>query len=53
MATAKIQIAPARIAEGKRLYEMTLTPVPDIAAMMGRYWGHQGHTIRPQALGDW
>jgi hypothetical protein len=35
MATAKIQIAPERIADGKRLYEMTLTPVPDIAAMMG------------------
>jgi hypothetical protein len=35
MATPKIQIAPERIAEGKHLYELTLTPVPDIAAMMG------------------
>jgi hypothetical protein len=35
MATAKIQIAPECIADGKRLYELTLTPVPDIAAMMG------------------
>ena len=35
MATPKIQIAPERIADGKRLYELTLTPVPDIAAMMG------------------
>ena len=31
----KKQIAPERIAEAKRLYELTLTPVPDIAAMMG------------------
>ena len=35
MATAKIEIAPERIAEGQQLYELTLTPVPDIAAMMG------------------
>ena len=35
IATPKIQIAPERIADGKRLYELTLTPVPDIAAMMG------------------
>ena len=35
MATPKIEIAPERIADGKRLYETTLTPVPDIAAMMG------------------
>ena len=35
MATPKIQIAPERIVEGKHLYELTLTPVPDIAAMMG------------------
>ena len=35
MATPKIEIAPERIADGKRLYELTLTPVPDIAAMMG------------------
>lgn len=31
----KIAIAPERIAEGKRLYELTDTPVPDLAAMMG------------------
>jgi hypothetical protein len=35
VAKSKIQIAPERIAEGKQLYEMTLTPVPDIAALMG------------------
>lgn len=35
MGTAKIQSAPECIADGKRLYELTLTPVPDIAAMMG------------------
>ena len=35
MTTPNIQIAPERIAEGKQLYELTLTPVPDIAAMMG------------------
>lgn len=35
MATPKIQIAPERIAEGKHLYELTSTPVPDIAVMMG------------------
>jgi hypothetical protein len=35
MATSKIQVAPERIAEGKQLYELTLTPVPDIAALMG------------------
>ena len=35
MATPRIEIAPERIADGKRLYESTLTPVPDIAAMMG------------------
>jgi hypothetical protein len=28
-------IAEERIAEGRRLYELTQTPVPDIAAMMG------------------
>lgn len=31
MAMPKIQIAPERIAEGKRLYDLTLTPVADIA----------------------
>jgi hypothetical protein len=35
MATPKIEIAPERITEGKHLYELTATPVPDIAAMMG------------------
>ena len=30
-----IVISPDRIAEGKRLYELTSTPVHDIAAMMG------------------
>ena len=35
MATPKIEIAPERIADGRRLYETTLTPVADIAAMMG------------------
>jgi hypothetical protein len=35
MATPKVEIAPERIADGKRLFELTLTPVPDIAAMMG------------------
>lgn len=31
----KIEIAAERIAEGKHLYELTRTPVDDIAAMMG------------------
>ena len=35
MATPRIEIAPERIADGRRLYETTLTPVADIAAMMG------------------
>ena len=35
MAAATIQIAPECIADGKRLYELTLTPVADIAATMG------------------
>ncbi len=35
MPTPKIYIAPERIAEAKQLYELTLTPVPDIAVMMG------------------
>jgi hypothetical protein len=35
MRGCKIEIAPERIAEGKQLYELTETPVPDIAAMMG------------------
>jgi hypothetical protein len=35
MAAPKIDIAPERIADGRRLYELTLTPVSDIAAMMG------------------
>ena len=35
MATPKIQIAPQLVAEGKRLYETTLTTIADIAALMG------------------
>ena len=35
MTAHKIQIAPELAAEGKRLYEQTLTPLRDIAAMMG------------------
>ena len=35
MATPKIQIAPERVAEGKRLYETTMTTIADIAALMG------------------
>jgi hypothetical protein len=35
MAPSRKQIAPELVAEGRRLYEQTLTPVPDIAAMMG------------------
>lgn len=31
----KIEIAPERIAECRHLYELTSTPVPDIAAMIG------------------
>ncbi len=34
MVTRKIEIAPELIAEGKRLYEQTLTPLNDIAAVM-------------------
>jgi hypothetical protein len=35
MGAHKIQIASELIAEGKRLHETTLTPLSDIAAMMG------------------
>ncbi len=35
MVAHKIEIAPDVIAEGKRLYERTLTPMRDIAAYMG------------------
>jgi hypothetical protein len=35
MRGCKIAIAPERIAEGKQLYELTETPVPGIAALMG------------------
>ena len=35
MAAKKIEIAPERIEEGRQLYELTQTPVPDIATMMG------------------
>ena len=34
MATPKIQIAPERIADGKRLYETTMTTIADIAALV-------------------
>ena len=32
---SKIELAPERVAEGRRLYEKTLTPMRDIAAFMG------------------
>ncbi len=35
MATPKIQIAPELVAEGRRLYETTLTTIADIAGLMG------------------
>ena len=35
MAPPKIEVAPELIAEGKRLYERTLTPLYEIAALMG------------------
>jgi hypothetical protein len=35
MATPKIRVAPALVAEGKRLYETTMTTIADIAALMG------------------
>jgi hypothetical protein len=35
MSAHKIYIAPEMIAEGKRLHETTLTPLADIAAMIG------------------
>lgn len=35
MATPKIQVAPTLVAEGKRLYETTMTTIADIAALMG------------------
>ena len=35
MRGCKIEIAPERIAEDKQLYELTETPVPDIATLMG------------------
>lgn len=35
MAPRKIEIAPELVAEGRRLYEQTLTPVPEVAAVMG------------------
>jgi hypothetical protein len=42
----KIQIAPELAAEGKRLYEQTLTPLRDIAAMMGICRGTLATRIR-------
>ena len=54
MPAHKIQIAPELIAEGKRLYEQTLTLTSDIAAMKGicretlndriREWRWKRHT---------
>ena len=51
MPARKIEIAPDLVQEGKRLYELTSTPVRDIAALMGitrwtlesrvREWGWQ------------
>jgi hypothetical protein len=35
MATPRIEIAPTLVAEGKRLYESTMTTIADIAALMG------------------
>lgn len=35
MGAHKIEIAPEVVAEGKRLYEQTLTPLRDVSAMMG------------------
>jgi hypothetical protein len=55
MPAHKIEIAPEVVAEGKRLYERTLTPMSDIAAHMGicrrtmenriREWGWQRRRI--------
>ena len=55
MAAHKIEIPADRVAEGKRLYERTLTPMRDIAAHMGicrrtlenrvREWGWQRRRI--------
>lgn len=35
MPAHRIKVAPDRIAEGKQLYELTQTPVDDIAALLG------------------
>jgi hypothetical protein len=35
MGAHKIQVAPELVTEGKRLYEQTLTPLSDIAAVLG------------------
>src|SRR5665213_2700329 len=35
MASPKIQIAPELVAEGRRLYETTMTTIADIAGLMG------------------
>ncbi len=48
MPTHKIEIAPDVIAEGKRLYERTLTPLRDIAA----YMGVSNRTL-DNRIGDW
>lgn len=46
MTAHKIQLAPELAAEGKRLYEQTLTPLRDIAAMMGICRGTLENRIR-------
>jgi hypothetical protein len=60
MPVHKIEIAPEVIAEGKRLYERTLTPLRDIAALMGisnrtldnrvREWGWQRRRMPAQPV---
>lgn len=35
MSARKIEISPAMVAEGRRLYERTQTPLHDVAALMG------------------
>ena len=46
----RIVIAPERIAEGRRLYEQTLTPMGDIAALLGIQT--RSFAARPRASGD-
>lgn len=46
MPAPKIVIAPELVFEGRRLYEQTLTPLPEIAAMMGVSRGTLQNRIR-------